>query len=161
MMTVREFCSFLSYHRACSWVARKQTAKRCKEDGVADACRDTCDNCPSTSPTGKHDSMKDDNLITSLWTIFYLIIRISDSHPAPSPLAPSPSSPTDGELNGEEACEGYGYGQAECLAVGNGSCCEWDDRVNDVNECWSDIGQNTCPGKSPYGFYKTVFFFYM
>lgn len=44
-----------------------------------------------------------------------------------------------GELNGEEACEGHGYTEEQCLQVGN-DCCHW----NVI--CWSSIGQDTCQG---------------
>ncbi len=60
---------------------------------------------------------------------------------APTPTAPSPTTPTGGELNGEEACENKGYTRTECLNVGDGSCCQFDE-----GECWSDIGTNLCPG---------------
>ncbi len=64
---------------------------------------------------------------------------------APTPTAPTPTAPTPpsggGELNGEEACENKGYNSNTCLAVGDGSCCNFED-----GECWSDIGQNICPG---------------
>jgi hypothetical protein len=72
------------------------------------------------------------------------------------PSAPSPSTlspPTYGELNGEEACEEHGYNQDECVAVGNGNCCEWED-----GECWAAIGPQICPGKSTHRVYKFVFF---
>jgi len=59
----------------------------------------------------------------------------------PSPTPPSPTPPTQGDLNGEEACEEQGFTLSECRAVGDGSCCEFDD-----GECWSKIGQNKCPG---------------
>ncbi len=57
------------------------------------------------------------------------------------PTAPPPTPPTGGELNGEEACENRGYTQPQCLEVGDGRCCQWDN-----GECWSGIGQNVCPG---------------
>jgi hypothetical protein len=59
----------------------------------------------------------------------------------PTSSPPSPTPPTGGELNGEEACEEKGYTRNQCLKVGDGSCCQWDD-----NSCWSKIGQNLCPG---------------
>ncbi len=44
-------------------------------------------------------------------------------------------------LNGEDACENRGYTESQCLKVGDGSCCQWDEE-----ECWSRIGQRSCPG---------------
>ena len=48
--------------------------------------------------------------------------------------------------NGEEACEGHGFDQDQCLQVG---CCEWDD-----NSCWSSIGDDEC-SRSKY-FYSML-----
>ena len=41
--------------------------------------------------------------------------------------------------NGEDACVGHGYSQDECVAVDDGTCCQWDD-----GGCFSDIGQDMC-----------------
>ena len=43
--------------------------------------------------------------------------------------------------NGVEACENHCHNQTECDAVGNGSCCQWDD---DNDQCMSNIGQSIC-----------------
>lgn len=45
-------------------------------------------------------------------------------------------------INGVEACENHCYDQHECDAVGNGSCCQWDD---ENEKCVSNIGQSICP----------------
>ena len=43
------------------------------------------------------------------------------------------------DANGEEACEGHGYGQEQCDGVG---CCNWDD-----GGCFSAVGDGPCePG---------------
>ena len=51
-------------------------------------------------------------------------------------------------LNGEEACQGHGYDEQQCLSVG---CCHWnpygdaaDGPTGDGLPCWSSVGQNEC-----------------
>jgi len=48
-----------------------------------------------------------------------------------------------GGQNGEDACEGRGFNQQQCLAVG---CCQWD---NDM--CWSNVGTKDCAGGDGVG----------
>ena len=51
-------------------------------------------------------------------------------------------------LNGEEACEGHGYDEAQCLSVG---CCHWNPTSDPSSRCWSDVGRNECRApSSPY-----------
>jgi hypothetical protein len=45
----------------------------------------------------------------------------------------------DGVLNGEDACEGKGFKEGQCLAVG---CCWWND-----GECWSAVGKDECQSR--------------
>ena len=45
----------------------------------------------------------------------------------------------DGVPNGEDACEGKGLKESQCLAVG---CCMWDD-----GECWSAVGKGECQSR--------------
>ena len=66
--------------------------------------------------------------------------------PSQSPsisLYPSLSaSPTELKLpiNGEEACEGHGLDEVQCLNIGiSNDCCQWDD-----GDCWSAIDQDIC-----------------
>jgi hypothetical protein len=57
-----------------------------------------------------------------------------------------PSAPGAGvpeSVNGEEACEGHGFTEAECLAVGN-KCCHWNPETGPGGQCWSDIGKSVC-----------------
>ena len=44
--------------------------------------------------------------------------------------------------NGEEACEGRGFNQQQCLDVG---CCYWEEGGADAG-CWSGVGQDSCDG---------------
>merc|ERR1712008_170026 len=44
--------------------------------------------------------------------------------------------------NGEEVCEGHGFSEGKCLAIG---CCHWNDKVLGTdNNCWSSVGQESC-----------------
>ena len=64
--------------------------------------------------------------------------------------------------NAEAVCEGHGYSESECLALGN-SCCQWDPNTNPADlgwpaapgtstgACWSAIGDSPCPGGSSSG----------
>ena len=46
------------------------------------------------------------------------------------------------DLNGEEVCEGHGFSEEKCLAIG---CCHWNDKVSDTDiSCWSSVGQEPC-----------------
>ena len=40
------------------------------------------------------------------------------------------------ELNAEEICEGHGFSQTQCEAIG---CCHWNN-----NDCLSHVGQELC-----------------
>ncbi len=42
----------------------------------------------------------------------------------------------DGLMNGEKVCEGHGYDESKCLALG---CCEFGD-----GQCWSSVGPGLC-----------------
>merc|ERR1711935_1218117 len=44
--------------------------------------------------------------------------------------------------NGEEVCEGHGFSEGKCVAIG---CCHWNDEVSGTdNNCWSSVGQESC-----------------
>lgn len=43
--------------------------------------------------------------------------------------------------NGEEACEGHGFDETQCLAI---PCCQWDAEEPDGEGCWSAVGQDIC-----------------
>ena len=49
--------------------------------------------------------------------------------------------------NGEEACEGRGFNQQQCLDVG---CCYWEEGGADAG-CWSGVGQDSCVNPSSGG----------
>ena len=49
----------------------------------------------------------------------------------------------DAPPNGEEACEGHGFDETQCLAI---PCCQWDADEPDGQGCWSAVGQATCMG---------------
>merc|ERR1719478_1367119 len=49
----------------------------------------------------------------------------------------------DAPPNGEEACEGQGFDETQCLAI---PCCQWDADEPDGQGCWSAVGQATCMG---------------
>merc|ERR1712216_489831 len=49
----------------------------------------------------------------------------------------------DAPPNGEEACEGHGFDETQCLAI---PCCQWDAEEPDGEGCWSAVGQDICSG---------------
>ena len=49
--------------------------------------------------------------------------------------------------DGEEACQGHGYTQTECEAIG---CCQWDDDDDGDISCWSAVGTSSCTGSSDF-----------
>ena len=49
--------------------------------------------------------------------------------------------------DGEAACEGHGYTQTECEAIG---CCQWDDDDDGDISCWSAVGTSSCTGSSDF-----------
>jgi len=49
----------------------------------------------------------------------------------------------DAPPNGEEACEGHGFDETQCLAI---PCCQWNADEPDGQGCWSAVGQATCMG---------------
>ena len=51
--------------------------------------------------------------------------------------------PTPDPINGEEACEGHGYGKASCAEVG---CCQYAEcSIGDGSgECFSAVGPAQC-----------------
>merc|ERR1712183_476104 len=44
--------------------------------------------------------------------------------------------------NGEEVCEGHGFTETECMAIG---CCQWDDA------CHSNVGRGECMPPKDHG----------
>ena len=56
------------------------------------------------------------------------------------PFAVYPGGGAGNELTGDEACFSH-HEKETCLAVGDGSCCNWDW---DEMECYSGIGAGTC-----------------
>jgi len=59
--------------------------------------------------------------------------------------------------SGETVCQGHGYSESECWALGNG-CCQWDPTTNPADlgwpaapgtstgACWSNVGDSPCHG---------------
>ena len=82
---------------------------------------------------------------------------------APCALAGNPCTcKTCLDSTGEAVCQGHGYSESECLALGN-SCCAWNPTTNPADHgwpaapgtstgaCWSDIGDWPCPLSSSSG----------
>jgi len=76
---------------------------------------------------------------------------------APCALAGNPCTcKTCLDSTGEAVCQGHGYSESECLALGD-SCCQWDPDTNPADlgwpsapgtstgACWSAIGDSPCP----------------
>jgi len=77
------------------------------------------------------------------WELVSDLPLTSNPNPPAPPKKPKQKKPgkkkKKKKLNGEKACEGHGYNQKKCEAIG---CCHWDNE-----ECWSSVGKKKCKKK--------------